>query len=107
MLGKRYPILKADQVMKKVNRNGDIQVTIQEVRKVLRVNLRLGWRNAKSIPVQCNTERCLVLRQQYAIEMLPLLRSGKCILNIDESWINTTSFIRKIWCPSDAPATVT
>ena len=36
MLLKRYPILKAEQVMKKVNKQEDLQVTLPEVRKVLR-----------------------------------------------------------------------
>ena len=29
------------------------------------------------------------------------------IINVDESWINETSFLRKMWCPSYAPATAT
>ena len=107
MLQKRIPILKAEQIQKKVINKRDIKVSLKEVRQVLREALNLSWRTAKPIPIQCNSERCLVLRQQYAIKMLPLLRSGKVILNIDESWINTTSFIRKVWCPVDAPSTVT
>ena len=107
MLKKLIPILKAEQIQKKVNKKKDIKVCLKEVRQVLWEALHLGWRMAKPIPIQCNSERCLVLRQQYAIKMLPLLRSGKVILNIDESWINTTSYIRKIWCPVGSPATVT
>ena len=39
--------------------------------------------------------------------MLELLESGKHIINIDESWINDTNFTRKMWCPTDAAATIT
>ena len=39
--------------------------------------------------------------------MLPLLRDGTRILNIDESWLNETNFTRQMWCPSKAPATIT
>jgi len=28
------------------------------------------------------------------------------IINIDETWLNETSFLRKMWCPSYSPATV-
>ena len=33
----------------------------------MRKELRMGFRLAKSVPIQANTERCLVLRQQYAL----------------------------------------
>ena len=48
----------------------------------------MGYRKAATVPVQANSERCLILRQQYAIKMLPLLESGRRIINVDESWIN-------------------
>ena len=59
------------------------------------------------MPIQGNSERCLVLRQQYSLKMLALLEEGTRIINIDESWLNDTNFTRKIWCPADAPATIT
>ena len=37
--------------------------------------------------------------------MLPLLKSGKRIINVDETWINETNFSRKIWCRPDSPGT--
>ena len=37
--------------------------------------------------------------------MLPLLESGKRIINIDESWLNQTRFLRKTWVPSGCPST--
>lgn len=46
-------------------------------------DLGLRYRMAKKIPTQANSSRCLVLRQQYAMEMIPLLREGTRILNID------------------------
>ena len=38
--------------------------------------------------------------------MLPLLESGRRLINVDESWLNQTRFIRKIWVPTDAAATI-
>ena len=29
------------------------------------------------------------------------------MINVDESWLNGTRFLRRIWAPSDAPATIT
>ena len=62
---------------------------------------------AKTVTIQANSERCLVLRQQYALKMLPLLEKGRRLINVDESWLNQTKFIRKIWVPTDAAATFT
>ena len=39
--------------------------------------------------------------------MLPLLESGRRIINVDESWLNGTRFIRRSWVPSDSPGTHT
>ena len=67
----------------------------------------MGYRLAKTVPIQGNSERCLVLRQQYALRLLPLLASKKRIINVDESWINQTRFLRRIWAPSDSSGSVT
>ena len=39
--------------------------------------------------------------------MLELLSQTKRILNMDESWIGDSSYIRRMWCPGNSPATVT
>ena len=78
-----------------------------KVRTVLKKELGIGYRTARQVPIQANSERCLVLRQQYSLKMLALLEEGTRIINIDESWLNDTNFTRKIWCPADAPATIT
>ena len=69
--------------------------------------MHLGYRLAKTVAVQCNSTRCLVLRQQFALRMLPLMEAGRRVINIDESWLNGTRFLRRIWAPADAPATFT
>ena len=84
-----------------------MEVNLKFVRQVFRKDLRMGYRLAKTVPIQGNAERCLVLRQQYALRLLPLLESGKRIINIDESWINQTRFLRRIWVPSEAAGSIT
>ena len=74
---------------------------------MLRKDMGLGYRLAKTVPVQSNDERCLVLRQQYALRILPLIESSRRIINVDESWLNGTRFIRRIWVPSNAAGTFT
>ena len=38
--------------------------------------------------------------------MLDLLSKGDRVLNVDESWLNQTSFQRKLWAPKGRPASV-
>ena len=38
--------------------------------------------------------------------MIELLKEGTLIINVDESWLNGTRFLRRMWAPVDAPATV-
>lgn len=33
--------------------------------------------------------------------MIPLLEGGQRIINVDESWLNQTRFVRRVWVPSD------
>ena len=39
--------------------------------------------------------------------MLALMQSGRRIINVDESWLNQSSFVRRVWVPTDAPVTIT
>ena len=36
---------------------------------------------------------------------MPLLEAGRRIINVDQSWLNGTRFIRRIWVPSDSAGT--
>ena len=68
----------------------------------------MGYLQASTIPVQANSERCLVLRQQYALKILPMLEKSNShrIINVDESWLNQTRFVCRLWVPTDAADSV-
>ena len=100
MLEKSIPIRNAHSIVIRVNELTELEVKREEVRSVLRTDLGLGYRMAKKVPVQSNSERCLVLRQQFALKMLELLLQQKHVINVDESWLSESSFLRKIWCPA-------
>ena len=38
--------------------------------------------------------------------MLEFLKSGKRIINVDETWLNQSNFVRKAWFTSSATATI-
>ena len=50
---------------------------------------------------QANSNRALVQRQQFALTLFGLLTSGKRIVNVDETWLNETSFLRRTWARKD------
>jgi len=40
------------------------------------------------------------------MKMMKLLDKGWRILNVDESFINESTYNRKMWCPTKSPCTV-
>ena len=88
MLTSNRPIISAAQVQTMLKEKENMEVNKKMVRQVFRKDMHLGYRVARTVPVQSNAERCLVLRQQYALKMLPLLKSDRRIINVDESWLN-------------------
>ena len=106
MMASPNPIEKAQQVQEQVKERNDIDVELQRIRTIMKKDLGLTYRITRKIPIQANSQRCLVLRQRYAIKMIELLKSGKRIINIDESWLNETNFTRQMWCRPTSPATI-
>ena len=105
LLSKNIPIVRAQQVQQALNEIMNLEVDLKLVRTVLRKDLGMGYRMAKKVPIQCNLERTLVLRQQYSIKMLPMLEQRKRVINVDESWLNQTRFLRRTWVPSQSAST--
>ena len=59
--------------------------------------MKMKYKKIKRIAYLGNSDRCLILRQDYAKVMLDVLESGKTVLNIDETWINEGDFRPKKW----------
>ena len=57
----------------------------------------MSYRKIKLIPYQGNSDRCLVLRQQYGKFMLETMNVRHRIINIDETWLNQTDYRRMKW----------
>ena len=107
MIMKKVPIESTDQIVRQVNETTTLKVTNATVRSVLKAKMGCSYRMAKKVPIRSNSERCMVLRQKYALVMLDLLNTTKRVINVDESWLNDTSFQRKVWAPIGQSASVT
>ena len=100
------PITSANLVQSKVLDMSKLKVSRPKIRAIMRRECGIKYRLNKRTPTQLNSERCLVMRQQYATTMLEFLKSGRRIINVDETWLNETNFTRKMWCSTKAPASV-
>ena len=67
----------------------------------------MSYRKVKGVAPHANSEKNLVLRQQFAIELAALIGKGKRILNVDETWLGMTDFRRMKWRPRGSNNSVT
>ena len=66
MKNMNQPILNAGAIKCRVMGEDDLDVSLLQVQQVLKQDLKYSYRRARKVPLQGNSERCLVLRQQYA-----------------------------------------
>ena len=92
MLKRDSLIPNSKQLQEKVADDFKVPVGSKFVRYVMKKEMKLVYHRCRKVPPRANSERCLVLRQQYALSLLPLLEQGKRIINVDETWLNETSF---------------
>jgi len=93
-------------VQQSIKNSHNLDVDLLKVKHIMKKDLGLSYRIAKKVPIQSNSERCLVQRQQYAFKILELLHDDWRVINIDESWINETNYTRMMWSPTSAPNTM-
>jgi hypothetical protein len=97
LLQSEQVIDRASDVRHLVLQENGISVTDKTVRAVFRQEMGLKFRKIKLISHQANSERNLVLRQQFGLKMLELLAQKKNIINVDETWLSSTFFQRRKW----------
>ena len=102
---RQLPVASSALIQAHIKDAYDFVVSKSAIQQILRNKLGMSYRRARSVPVQANSERCLVLRQQYAMVMFEQLEKGQRVINVDESWLNESSFFRKIWASKSQPAT--
>jgi hypothetical protein len=105
-LQNKSPIIKVEAVSELLGKKFDGVLNKENVRLHMKKVLGLRYRKIRRQPIQTNSERCLVQRQQYALRMLDTLSSGKRVLNVDESWLSETEYSRRMWYPTSSEATL-
>jgi hypothetical protein len=95
----RSPIESAREVTEALNGPKGGELKTYRVNHILRYDLGLRYKPLLYGAPEANTERCMVLRQQFAIRFLQILKDGKRVYNIDESWIDSMNYTRGHWRP--------
>ena len=92
-----YGMLSLGRLRKRLQEETDYDCSTTKLREIMRCELGLRYKKFKQLAPQTNRLRNLVCRQQYAIKMLEVLASGRRVINVDESWLNTMAFRRHSW----------
>ena len=101
ILAEGRPIASSSQVCLEVSANSNHEVSSKFVQRVLREDLKLSFVKTKRVLPQSNSARVLIQRQQFALTLLRLLEAGTRVINVDETWLNESSYQRRTWAPRD------
>ena len=82
-------------VKKKLKDEAGLDMKAWRICKVMN-DLGMRYRKVKHIPLQGNTDRSLVLRQQWAQKLFQLPHVTRLIC-LDETWLGMSDFRRRKW----------
>ena len=83
MIDFNLPIESREVLTMKILAEDDVIITKKEVSDVLKNDLHFSYRQVHKVPIQGNSQRCLILRQKFAMQLLQLMESGTRIINVD------------------------
>ena len=76
-----------------------ISMKQHQVLRVMKEQLDLSYKKIVRLASKANSVRCLIQRQQCAVEFLKLAKSKRRLINIDESWLDAVRYQRRCWQP--------
>ena len=69
-----------------------MEVKYREMASIMKKDLNMSFRKIQAVSVRTNSEKNLVLRQQFAVNLIQVLKSGKRVLNVDQTWLGMSDF---------------
>ena len=97
MVGKNETIRSLDDIKEDIEDDCGLKVSTKIIAKTIKSNKILKFRKVKKVPPHANSLRNQYMRQQFALKLLDLLKDGKRILAIDETWFGETNYHRQCW----------
>ena len=79
-----------------------MEVKYRETASIMKKDLDMSFKKIQEVSLRTNSEKNLVLRQRFAVNLIQVLRSGKRVLNIDQTWLGMSDFRRMKWRPKDS-----
>ena len=91
------PIYNADQVRDEVHRVHQVSHKLHLVKSVMNEEVGMRYRRIKRIQLQQNSDINIILRHQWALKYIELLKQGYRFINADESWASELQYQRMKW----------
>ena len=106
LIGDKQHIKCVKDFKKKLLEEFEIEIKPWTLKKILKEELELRYKRIAGTSWQGNSNKNLILRQQFALEFLSIDLTKKTIINVDESWIGMTDFNRMKWSEPGRPNSV-
>ena len=75
----------------------NLKVKQKEIADVMKKDLNMSYRKIQTVTLRTNSEKNLVLRQQFGLHLIEMLQRGKRIINVDQTWLGMSDFRRRKW----------
>jgi hypothetical protein len=83
-----------------------IEIKDAPLRRILREDLGAKYKRIKGISWQGNSIKNKLLRQHFASAFLKIELKHKNVINLDETWLGMTNFLRMKWALPGSGASV-
>ena len=97
IVGKNETVRSLKDIKEDIEEECGLKLSTKTIGKTIKSNKILKFRKVKKVPLHANSLRNQYMRQQFAIKLLDLLKDGKRILAIDETWFGETNYQRQCW----------
>ncbi len=100
MIAEESFIHSVEFVRKEITERHGVEFKDWKVRQVMKSEMGMSFKKVVPIAWRANSDRNLILRQQFALSFLAAFR-GKytTIINVDETWLGMSDFRRMKWRP--------
>ena len=104
--GDQKQIKNVKDLKKKLLEEFEIEIKPWDLKKILREEMNMRYKRIVGTSWQGNSNKNLILRQQFALEFLNIDLTKKTVINVDETWIGSTDFNRMKWSKLGRPNSV-
>ena len=86
-----------EDLIKYVAKVHGVHLQYHQLRNYIKDKLNLSYKKGGNRPWNLDLKRQKPLKELYAIQLINMMKSGKDIINIDESWLNKNTRVSYSW----------